>query len=281
MTDEFLDRLNKVYAEHPLSAASILERVYRRKGTLEGLTETDLCFDPETHVTDQNHSGGVAAVVEIAETVALGKDMRVIDVGTGLGGAPRVLSQRYGCRSVGIELTEGRFRDAVELTRLVGLDHLVTLLLGDFLTLELEAESFDLVLGQGSFNHFCDQHRLLARSTEVLRSGGHLVMEDAILLRPVVGVEEGSDLRALGDCWNGWFGTLEDWMQGMRRAGLEVVSRRDLSEPSHRSLLEALRLVEQGKTTCVSTTERNGWRLGASLAGAGLIGYVRLIARRT
>ena len=89
MTDEFLDRLTEVYAKHPLSAASILERVRRRKGTLDGLTETDLCLDPETHVTDQNHSGGVAAVLEIAEAVGLEKGMRVIDVGSGLGGAPR------------------------------------------------------------------------------------------------------------------------------------------------------------------------------------------------
>jgi cyclopropane fatty-acyl-phospholipid synthase-like methyltransferase len=280
MTDEFLNRLTTVYAEHPLSAASILERVHRRKGTLDGLTETDLCFDPETHVTDQNHSGGAAAVIEIGEIVGLEKGMRVIDVGTGLGGAPRVISQRYGCRSVGIELTEGRYCDAVKLTRLVGLDHLVTMVRGDFLTLELDGDSFNLVLGQGSFNHFQDMDRLLARSAEVLRFGGHLVMEESILLRPVADSQEGSGIEALGDCWNGWFRTVEEWMRGMRRTGLEVVSRTDLSEASHQSVLETLQLVEQGRMTRSNATELNGWRWAAALAGVGLLGYVRLMARR-
>jgi len=280
MTDEFLSRLTMVYAEHPLSAANILARIQCRKGTLNGLTETDLCFDSETHVTDQNHSGGVAAVIEIAESVGLEKGMRVIDVGTGLGGAPRVLSLRYGCRSVGIELTEERYRDAVKLTRLVGLDHLVTMIRGDFLTVELEGDSFDLVLGQGSFNHFRDRDRLLARSAEVLRSEGHLVMDESILLRPVADAEEGCRIKALGDCWNGWFRTAEEWIEGMWRTGLEVVSRTDLSEASHQSLLELLRLVEQGRMTCLNATELNGWRQAAALGGIGLLGYVRLIVRR-
>src|SRR6185437_13829381 len=141
---------------------------------------------------------------------------------------------------------------------LVGLDHLVKLVHGDFLTLELEGESFDLVLGQGSFNHFRDRDRLLRRAAEVLRSGGHLAMEESILLRPVIDVEEGTRLGALGDCWNGWFGTLAEWMEGMWRVGLEVVSRSDLWEVCHQDLLELLRLVEQGIMTSVNATELNG-----------------------
>ena len=176
-------------------------------------------------------------------------------------------------------MTEGRYRDAVELTRLVGLDHLVKLVRGDFLTLELEGESFDLVLGQGSFNHFRDRDLLLRRSAEVLRSGGHLAMEESILLRPVSDVEEGTRLEALGDCWNGWFATLAEWLEGMWRVGLEVVFRSDLWEVYHQDLLEALRLVEQGMMTSVNATELNGWRLAASLTGDGLLGYVRLIAQ--
>src|SRR5262245_7107296 len=107
MTDEFRNRLIKVYAEHPLTAVSILERVRRQKGIAQRWTESDLCVDLETQITDQNHPGGLATVLEIARAVGLNAGMSVIDVGTGLGGTPRVLSDRFGCRCLGVELTEG------------------------------------------------------------------------------------------------------------------------------------------------------------------------------
>jgi SAM-dependent methyltransferase len=177
-------------------------------------------------------------------------------------------------------LTQGRYRDAVELTRLVGLDHLVTLLHGDFLTLQLERESFDLVLGQGSFNHFRNRDRLLERSREVLRPGGHLAMEESILLRPPASAEESTRLGALADCWNGWWTTLDEWVNGMQRVGLNMISKKDLSRASHQDLLEALRLVEQGRLIAANPTEMKGWRLAVALTDAGLLGHIRLIARK-
>ena len=63
MDDDFLARVSRAYAEHPLSAANILARVLRQKGSLDGLTELDLAVDDETMVTDQNHAGGAEAVL--------------------------------------------------------------------------------------------------------------------------------------------------------------------------------------------------------------------------
>ena len=121
MDADRLAKLTQVYAEHPLTGARILERLRRQKGALENVTELELAIDHETRLTDQNHMGGLETVQAIAHAVGLRGSERVLDVGTGLGGTPRLLASLYGCRCHGVELTEGRFHDAVELTRLVGL----------------------------------------------------------------------------------------------------------------------------------------------------------------
>ena len=61
----------------------------------------------------------------------------MLDIATGLGGTPRLLAEEFGCRCHGVELTTGRFADAVRLTRLVGLDRRVTFSHGDFMEVDV------------------------------------------------------------------------------------------------------------------------------------------------
>ena len=57
------ERLLEIYATHPLREETILARIARQRGTLEGATELDLAHDSLTEITDQNHVGGVASVI--------------------------------------------------------------------------------------------------------------------------------------------------------------------------------------------------------------------------
>ena len=99
MDDTIKVRLEQVYSEHPLTAASILDRVRRERGTLLGMTAHDLAESAIGGLTDQNHTGGAAATRSLGAVVGIESDWKVLDIGTGLGGTPRLLSEEYGCYS--------------------------------------------------------------------------------------------------------------------------------------------------------------------------------------
>jgi SAM-dependent methyltransferase len=279
MNADFLAKISRAYAEHPLSAATILDRVRRQKGSLNGLTEMDLAIDDKTRVTDQNHAGGFEAVRAIARAVGLRGGERVLDVGTGLGGTPRLLVHLYGCRCHGVELTQARCRDAVELTRLVGLDGQVMFTRGDFLAVEVSGGPFDVVIGQAAFMHFSDHGRLLGKCAGLLKLGGWLAVEDCYLRRGPAGEEELRQLEELFDCWNGRFHPLSRWAEWLGMAGLVWHRLDDLSESATRELRTRVQLAEEGKLVSVTASELRGWQLGTELTEAGLIGMMRLLAR--
>jgi SAM-dependent methyltransferase len=278
MDAEFLDRVSRSYAEHPLTKATILRRIRRRRGSLQGLTEMDLAVDDETGVTDQNHLGDAGAVLAIAKAVGLRAEQRVLDVGTGLGGTPRLLAHVYGCRCHGVELTRQRYRDAVELTRFVGLDGRVAFSCGDFLEAEIPGGPFDLIIGQDSFMHFPDLARLLGKCARLLQPGGWLAVQDGYLRREPSGAEEKQRLQTLLGCWNGRFHTATTWSDSVASAGLEVKQFEDVSELFERELGEHVRLAEAGQLDSVAESELLGWRLGAELITSGLLGAMRLLA---
>jgi len=71
---------------------TILARIRKQRKSLEGGSELDLAFDPQSATTDQNQVGGIGFVVELAKAGVINSAMRVVDRGCGLGGSMRVLS---------------------------------------------------------------------------------------------------------------------------------------------------------------------------------------------
>src|SRR5262249_11278206 len=126
-------QLRDLHRKHPLRKKSILKRIVSQRGTLAGKNEKDLAEDPFTEITDQNQNGGVRFVRDLARKAGIGPATEVLELGCGLGGSARCLAYFFGCRVHGMDLSLERCREARQLTKLVGLDHLVTLQCGDVL----------------------------------------------------------------------------------------------------------------------------------------------------
>jgi ubiquinone/menaquinone biosynthesis C-methylase UbiE len=92
---------------------------------------------------DEFHIGGRRATVEFAEQLELRPGMRLLDVGSGLGGASRYFAHERGCTVVGVDLTAEYVAVAESLARRVGLGALVSYRQGSALSLPFEAGSFD------------------------------------------------------------------------------------------------------------------------------------------
>ncbi len=279
MDQDLVAKISQTYADHPLTAARLLQRVEQRRGNLAGITEIDFAEDSESFLTDQNHLGGLKSVRELAAELNVRPGTTVLDIGAGLGGPARLLAHEYGCRCHGVELTRVRYEDALRLTQLVSLGHLVSFTHGDFLEVTLPQERYDVVLGLGSFNHFPDLAMLLRRCRKVLQGDGQLSIGEAYLHREPADGWERESLEALFDCWNGRSRTQATWLETLSETGFTVDDWRDATECLSTDLAKLLDAQAAGRMGSVSKLEIRAWQLAQQLSERKLLGYFRLRAR--
>src|SRR6202011_6152577 len=77
----------------------ILGAVVREGKDPENLTALDLA------AVDEFHVGGLEATQELAKHMELRAGLRLLDVGSGIGGPPRSFPGAHGCRGHGSALT--------------------------------------------------------------------------------------------------------------------------------------------------------------------------------
>jgi len=279
MDEHFRARLEQVYSEHPINANAVLDRVLKERGTLEGTSARDLSESAHGGATDQNHAGGAQAVRALAAAAGVQPGWAALDVGTGLGGTPRLLAEEFGCRCHGVELTFSRFHDAVRLTRIVGLDDRVTFSQGDFMRADVPGGPFDLAIGQGAFMHFPDLPAALDRVASLVRPGGRLVVEDGVIMTPPSTTADVDALAELLRHWNGELQRRDAWPGLLDRAGFRLDRIEDMTSIAAREFDTLLADLTAGRLTATGD-ERRGLELGLRLSRSGHLGTARILATR-
>jgi phosphoethanolamine N-methyltransferase len=103
--------------------------------------------------------------------------VRVLDVGSGIGGAAFHLAKTYGARVTGIDLAEEMVAVAHERAQALGMKDSVRFVLGDVLE-EKFAEPFDIIWSRDAFMHIPDKGRLFSRLHDLSAAAGRLVITD-------------------------------------------------------------------------------------------------------
>lgn len=132
----------------------------------------------DTVAIDEFHVRGRNATREFARDLGLDKNMQVLDVGCGLGGAVRYLAKEFGCRAVGLDFSADYCRVADSITRSLGLDSQVSFQQGDALDIPFPDASFDIVWTQHAAMNISDKAQLYREIWRVLRPGGRLALYD-------------------------------------------------------------------------------------------------------
>ncbi|HUU71280.1 MAG TPA: methyltransferase domain-containing protein [Burkholderiales bacterium] len=141
---------------------------------LDAITNDDLSPVAEFHI------GGQAATLELAQLGGMGSGMRVLDVGSGLGGPARTLAQHYGAKITGLDLTEEFCNVATMLTELCGMHDDVSFMHGNALDMPFDDGAFDLVWMQQAGMNIEDKLRLYQEANRVLAAGGRLVFQEVL-----------------------------------------------------------------------------------------------------
>ena len=93
---------------------------------------------------------------------------RVLDLGSGYGGAARYLARQYGCKVTCLNLSEVQNERNRAMTREVKLDQLIEVVDGNFEHLPFEDGTFDLIWSQDSFLHSSNRAAVIREIARVL-----------------------------------------------------------------------------------------------------------------
>jgi phosphoethanolamine N-methyltransferase len=124
-------------------------------------------------------TGGAATTDDLCSRLgtSLRPGVRVLDVGSGIGGAAFHLANTYGAKVTGIDLAEEMVNIGLDRTAQLGLEKSVKFLLGDVLETEFN-EPFDIIWSRDAFMHIPDKPKLFSRLFSLLAPGGRLVITD-------------------------------------------------------------------------------------------------------
>jgi ubiquinone/menaquinone biosynthesis C-methylase UbiE len=200
----------------------ILAAVVREGKDPDNLSAVDLA------AVDEFHVGGLEATQELAAHMELRPGLRLLDVGSGLGGPARYFAAEHGCSVTGIDLTEEFVRVATSLTKRTKLDHLVEFRQASALQLPFAPGTFDRAYIIHVGMNIADKAAIFREVRRVLKPAGLFTVYDVMRTGDARTAE--SPIRypvpwALSE-ETSFVGTAKDYRDALQSAGFHIAQER-------------------------------------------------------
>jgi MPBQ/MSBQ methyltransferase len=151
------------------------------KKALADIGKADGTLKPEELSSiDQFHVRSLLATKDLAAAAAPQRDMEILDIGSGLGGAARHLASAFGSRVTGIDLMQPYCDAATMLTERCALGERVRFQQASALELPFPDARFDQVWTQHVSMNIADKAKLYGEMRRVLRPNGRLAIYDPV-----------------------------------------------------------------------------------------------------
>lgn len=207
----------------------ILEEIYESAGVFEPGLELAERLDRAARF-DQMHGGGVGASRTLLQLLDLPaeRELRGIDIGSGMGGTLRWFANQTGARIEGVDITPAFVQASEALTARLGMQDRCPARVGNATQIPFSADSFDFGLLMAVSCNIPDRSQLYREIARVLRPLGRVGMLDILagpnpgIVLPVPWSRDGAaDTSLLLD--------REQTIAACATAGLELVASRDIS----------------------------------------------------
>ena len=185
------------------------------------------------HVGIYNHSkesikdASPRIVQMMASKLNLNTNIKLLDLGSGYGGAARYLAKNFGFQVTCLNLSKTQNERNRDLNKKYGLDNLITVVEGNFEDIPFPEDSFDIVWSQDAIVHSANRELVVQEVVRVLNASGEFIFTDLMqtndcpksILKPVL---DRIQLDSLGS-----FGF---YVEQGRKFGVKKTEVQDLSE---------------------------------------------------
>ncbi len=127
---------------------------------------------------DVFHPGGLELTARMARELGLNEKDLVLDVACGQGTTVNYLVQNFGCRALGIDLSEANLSTARSKAADQETKDRLTFRAGDAEQLPVEDKTCSVVISECAFCTFSDKNTAASEMFRVLRPGGRLGLSD-------------------------------------------------------------------------------------------------------
>lgn len=172
-----------------------------------------LYFDLQADIGITKHMGGRKATRELVELCRIREGQYVLEVGCGLGRTAVYIAREYGCRVVGVDISERMVARSNERAKRRGMEARVEFRVADAQQLPFDDAPFDAVIDESVTAFVEDKQRAIDEYVRVAKPGGYVGLNEATwvrapspeLVRYVSFIMAGADFLAP----NGWKELLE------------------------------------------------------------------------
>ncbi|MEM8689919.1 MAG: methyltransferase domain-containing protein [Pseudomonadota bacterium] len=233
---------------------------------------------------DQYHYHGTAAVDEAARLLGATGETQILEIGSGIGGPARHMAHATGCKVTAVELQPDLSALSEQLTARCGLAGQIDHVCANVLDRPLEGCTFDAIMSFLVFLHIPARAELFDVCRSSLNPGGSMIIEDYIKLKEP-NARQAEDLKVKVQC--PYVPDMETYRQDLEKAGFTSVEMEDMSSSWTAFTAERLAAYEARRDHNVKVNGEdltNGlqdfYATTAGLFGSGVIGGVRILARR-
>ncbi len=175
---------------------------------------------------DTLHPGGLEKTDEMARVCKVGEGKSILDVGCGKGVTTCYLARKYGCRVIGVDVSERMISYARELAEKRGLGEKVCFEIIDAHSLPFRDESFDIVIAECT-TVLLDKEKAFREFIRVLKPGGYV--GDLEMIWRKHPPEE--LVKKVYEVWGGFKTmTIEEWRKFFKEMGLVGVKAVDFTD---------------------------------------------------
>ncbi len=137
-------------------------------------------FDFAAEVGLTKHIGGIEATEALVELCHVGQGKYVLDVGSGVGVTPCFIAKRYGCRVVGIDISERMVERARERAEREKVADRVEFRVADAQDLPFEDAVFDAVITESVTSFPKDKQKAVNEYVRVTKPGGYIGLNESV-----------------------------------------------------------------------------------------------------
>ena len=135
-------------------------------------------FDIQIEMGMSKHVGGLETTKELVELCHIDQNKYVLVIGSGNGISACWIAKVYGCRIMGIDLSEGMVTLSNERIRKEGLEDRVEIRVADAQELPFDDDVFDAVLSESVTAFPDDKQKAIREYVRVVKKGGYVGLNE-------------------------------------------------------------------------------------------------------